>query len=215
MFLLDTFEIAGTVAFAISGALIGIRKELDIFGVIFLAITTAVGGGIFRDVFLGKTPPMAFVKPIYCLISILSALLTFIFHKKILKLKNIILIFDAIGLGAFTVIGSTTAMIGNMDKPFLVICMGLLTGIGGGILRDVFVKDIPLVFQREIYAIASVLGSTSLYYTYNNFKSISSLYMCFIITFAIRMIAVKYNLNLPVLKSGIHLEEHKACETEA
>ena len=214
MFLLDIFEIIGTIAFAISGALIGIRKELDIFGVTFLAITTAVGGGIFRDVFLGNTPPTAFVKPIYCFISILSALLTFVFHKKILKLKNIIFILDAIGLGTFTGIGSTTAMAYNIDKPFLVISMGLLTGVGGGILRDVFVKDIPLVFRREIYAIASILGASSLYYAYSYFKNTLPLYICFIFTFTIRIIAVKYNLHLPVLRADIHLEEHEACETE-
>lgn len=211
MMLLNVFEIIGTIAFAIAGALIGIRKQLDIFGVIFLAITTALGGGIFRDILLGNTPPTAFIKPIFSIISILSAFITFRFHRRILKLKNIILISDAIGLGAFTVIGSYTAMENFMDQPFLVICMGLLTGVGGGILRDVFVKDIPLVFRKEIYAIASILGASVLYYSYTLFYNVASLYICFFLIFIIRVVAVKYNLNLPILYNEI---SNKSLETK-
>lgn len=200
MVLIFILEILGTIAFALSGAFLGIKRKLDLFGVIFLSITTAVGGGIIRDLIIGNVPPVAFIKPIYAFISIISALAAFIFYNKIINLRYVILIFDAFGLGVFTAIGSNTAFINNFNQPFIVITMGLITGIGGGILRDVFAKDIPFVFRKEVYAIASIAGGIALYFTYN-FSQIVSLYICFFITFTIRMLAIRYNLNLPVHKT--------------
>ncbi|ERI93619.1 hypothetical protein HMPREF1982_01601 [Clostridiales bacterium oral taxon 876 str. F0540] len=198
MFLINSFEIIGTIAFAISGALIGIEKKLDLFGVIFLAITTAVGGGIFRDIIIGNTPPTAFVNPTSCIISIATALITFYFYKKLHKLKNIIVISDALGLGVFTAVGANTAVTHEMNYAFIVISMGLITGVGGGILRDVFVKDIPFVFRKEIYAVASILGALCFFFTYNYLSEAMSLYISFIVTFIIRILSMIYNLNLPV-----------------
>jgi Predicted membrane protein len=200
MLLINILEIIGTIAFAISGALIGIEKQMDLFGVIFLSITTSVGGGIFRDLIIGSTPPVAFTKPVYFLISTACAIITCIFYKRIIKLKNIILISDAIGLGVFTAIGSNAAITHNMNRLFIVISMGLITGIGGGILRDVFAKDIPFVFRKEIYAVASMLGGLGFYFAYNNFSHTVSIYVCLAITFMVRIISVMYNINLPVLK---------------
>lgn len=197
MILINIFEIIGTIAFATSGALIGIEKRLDLFGVIFLSITTSVGGGIIRDVMIGTVPPVAFIKPIYCIISVISSLGTFLLYKNIIRLKNVIIILDAIGLGVFTAIGSSTAFIHNMNQPFIVVSMGLITGIGGGLLRDVFVKDIPYVFQKEIYAVASIAGSLGLYFTYDADSKMLSLYVCSVITFIIRVLSVRYKLNLP------------------
>ena len=201
MILLSIFEIIGTIAFAISGALIGIEKRLDLFGIIFLSITTSVGGGIFRDIIIGTAPPIAFIKPIYCIISIISSLVTFLLYKNILRLKNVIIILDAIGLGVFTAIGSSTAFIHNMNQPFIVVSMGVITGIGGGLLRDVFVKDIPYFFKKEIYAVASIAGGLGLYFTYNVTSKMLSLYVCFVITFIIRVLSIRYNLNLPIYKT--------------
>jgi uncharacterized membrane protein YeiH len=198
MVIFNIFEIIGTAAFAISGALIGIEKKLDLFGVIFLSIITAAGGGILRDIIIGTVPPAAFVKPLYCLISIGFSLVTFLLYKSIIKLKNIINLFDAIGLGAFTAIGANTALMHNMSQPFIVISMGLITGIGGGLLRDVFVKDIPYVFRKEIYAVPSIIGALGFYISYGSTSQMLSLYICFIITFVIRVLSVIYNLNLPV-----------------
>ncbi len=200
MILINVFEIIGTIAFAISGAILGIEKKLDLFGVIFLSITASVGGGIFRDIIIGIVPPIAFIKPIYCIISVISSVITFILYKKIIRKKNIMVIFDAIGLAVFTAIGSSTALMNNMNQPFIVISMGLITGIGGGLLRDVFVKDIPFVFKKEIYAVASIAGGLGLYYTYNIASQIPSLYVCFAITFIVRLLSMRYNLNLPVYK---------------
>lgn len=200
MLLISILEVVGTIAFAISGALIGIEKKLDLFGVIFLSITTAVGGGIFRDLVLGNVPPVAFVRPIYCFISGIAGIVAFIFYLRISKLKNIISLTDALGLGVFTALGSNAALAHNMGNPFIVISMGLITGIGGGILRDVFVKDIPFVFRKEIYAVASILGASAMYYSYGRVPHMISIYICFAITFTIRMLSVYLKLNLPVLK---------------
>jgi uncharacterized membrane protein YeiH len=200
MLLISILEVVGTIAFAISGALIGIEKKLDLFGVIFLSITTAVGGGIFRDLVLGNVPPVAFVRPIYCFISGIAGIVAFIFYLRISKLKNIISLTDALGLGVFTALGSNAALAHNMGNPFIVISMGLITGIGGGILRDVFVKDIPFVFRKEIYAVASILGASAMYYSYGHVPHMISIYICFAITFTIRMLSVYLKLNLPVLK---------------
>ena len=166
MFLLNSFEIIGTIAFAISGALIGIEKKLDLFGIIFLAITTAVGGGIFRDIIIGSAPPTAFVNPTSCIISIITALVVFFFYEKINKFEKIIIISDALGLGVFTAIGCKTAILHSANNAFIVITMGLSTGVGGGILRDVLVKNVPFILKKEIYAVASIAGS--LCYYHNN-----------------------------------------------
>lgn len=198
MILISIFEIFGTIAFAVSGALIAIEKKLDIFGVIILSITTAVGGGIFRDIILGITPPVAFKDPTYCIISAISAILTFYFYKKISSLKNVILILDAIGLGVFTALGSNAAIIHGYTSPFIVVCMGLFTGIGGGILRDVFVKRIPFVFKREIYAVASILGGICFYATSIYLNKIICLYLCLFITLIIRLLSFKNSIHLPV-----------------
>lgn len=202
MILINSFEIIGTIAFAISGALVGVEKKLDLFGVIFLSITTAVGGGIFRDIIIGSTPPVVFIKPGYCIISIVTALLTFYFYEQIIKLKNVVLISDAIGLGVFTAVGAKAALNHNLNQVFIVISMGLITGIGGGILRDVFTKNIPLVFRKEIYAMASIAGALGLYFAQNLSDSLST-YICFSITFVVRIFAVLLNLHLPSPKTKI------------
>lgn len=198
MIILNVFEMIGTIAFAVSGALIGIKERLDLFGVVFLAITTAVGGGIFRDLLIGNTPPVTFVQPIYCFVSATTAVITCVFYKKIIKLHNIILITDAIGLGAFTALGANTALSHNIDGGFIIITTGLMTAVGGGILRDVFVKHIPFVFKKDIYAVASIIGGICFCLTYK-FSRIAALYVSFGVTFTIRMIGVMLKLNLPVV----------------
>lgn len=198
MFLLNSFEIIGTIAFAISGAMIGIEKKLDLFGIIFLAITTAVGGGIFRDLIIGSTPPTAFLNPKSSIISIITALVVFIFYEKINKFEKIIIISDALGLGVFTAIGCRTAIVHGADNAFIIIAMGLSTGVGGGLLRDVFVKNVPFILKKEIYAMASIIGALCFYYLHSKLPDIISLYICCAIIFMIRIISIIYNFNLPV-----------------
>lgn len=205
MLLISIFEIIGTIAFAVSGAIVGIEKKLDIFGVCILSITTAVGGGIFRDLVIGNVPPTAFRNPIYCLIGLASALFTYCFYKRISNFKNLLLLSDAIGLGVFTAVGANAALANNLAQPFIVVSMGLATGIGGGILRDVFAQDIPFVFRKEIYALASIFGGISFYMCYGYMPKIISLYVCFIITFIIRMFSIRRGINLPIKKCDVNV----------
>jgi len=237
--LLTIFEVMGTVAFAISGALVGMQKKLDLFGVVFLGIITAVGGGIFRDLILGQTPPAAFIKPNYFIISIVVAIATFYGYpklatmyatskrkemmseshgnkymseeqvfkiankkKQIAILKKVILIFDSIGLATFTILGANLAFEQVESSMFLVVSMGLITGVGGGILRDTFVQDTPMIFKKEIYAVASIVGASVFYLC--NFYGVNydvTFWICFAIILLSRAISIKLNLNLPIFNS--------------
>ena len=149
MFLFTIFELSGIVAFACAGALLGVKKGLDFFGVIMLSVTTALGGGIVRDIIIGNTPPVSFQKPIFFIISAVSAVAVIALYNILNRLHNIILIVDAIGLGVFTAIGASIAIKHGIEAPFIVVSLGLITGIGGSIIRDVFVKEIPYVFRKR------------------------------------------------------------------
>lgn len=166
MFLI--FELIGTVAFAASGAITGISKKMDILGVATLGIVTAVGGGVIRDVILGITPPATFSNPIYAVISLAVSVIIFIpaVHKFLFKNHKaydfIMLIMDSVGLGIFTVVGIQTAM-HKFDSPniFLLIFVGMVTGIGGGVVRDVLSKSTPYIFIKHFYACASFFGAVT------------------------------------------------------
>ena len=153
------FEIIGTVAFAISGALMAIRKKMDIFGVAILGMTTAVAGGIIRDLILGVTPPAAFVHPVYALTAIGVSLIIFIpgIRKALSHLEAVLLVMDSIGLAAFTVTGVGAGM--AFHNLFLTVFVGTVTGVGGGVLRDIFAGNRPYIFVKHFYACASIIGS--------------------------------------------------------
>lgn len=202
MALLDVFVYLGIIAAGISGALIGIEKRLDLFGVICLCAATALGGGLIRDLFIGNVPPVAFTAPSYFFVSLAAALFTWVFYRRLKRFGQLIMVSDAVGLGVFTAVGSNTAMLHHADKPFLVVSMGLITGIGGGVLRDVFAKEIPYVFRKEIYAIASIMGSISFILAYDFVPPIVAMYICLLVTSAIRIISVMYKLNFPVYPTG-------------
>ena len=160
------FELIGTVAFSISGAMMGIRKRMDIFGILILGLCTAVGGGVIRDLVLGNTPPVSFVQPIYAAVAALSALLTcFHFVGSMIEKRHgpydrLMLIMDSAGLGIFTVVGVRAAYI-HVTQPslYLLIFVGVITGVGGGILRDVLAGEAPYIFSKQFYACASIIGA--------------------------------------------------------
>lgn len=190
-------ELIGTVAFAISGALVAIDKELDYYGIVFFAIITAVGGGIIRDMLINASLPAALENPLYVLISIASAIIVIAFYRRIILYTNILLIFDAIGLAAFTAIGAEVAIENNLNLPFVIITLALLTGTGGGILRDVFAKEIPFVFRKEIYAVASIIGAVCFIIIREvSGNNTVALYSCFLITLMIRLGCMKKDVHL-------------------
>ncbi len=165
--LLLVLEIFGTVAFAVSGSLTAFKKDMDLLGVLILGLTTALGGGMIRDVMLGITPPHALTNPLYATIAFVTSLLLFLphsvefFEKIHFPAEKVLLVMDSLGLGVFTVLGVQTAgqASGNALGVFPLVFFGVLTGVGGGILRDIMAGNPPYVFVKHFYASASILGA--------------------------------------------------------
>lgn len=164
--MLSIFELFGTIAFAASGAITGLSKKMDILGVTTLGVVTAVGGGVIRDIILGNTPPATFRNPTYALIAIAVSLVIFIpmvrrfLFRRQQVYDAIMLIMDSIGLGAFTVVGIQTAYASNNSyNAFLLIFVGVVTGVGGGVLRDMLAGNTPYIFVKHFYACASLIGA--------------------------------------------------------
>lgn len=162
-------EVIGTVAFASSGAMVAIKQQLDLLGVVVLGVTTAVGGGMLRDIILGNVPPGLFMNPVYVMAAFITVLALFIvvrLNQRILESRYIasyekmMNIFDAIGLAAFTVTGIDTAVLaGYGDYHFLSVFLGVLTGVGGGVLRDIMAGQTPYILRKHVYASASIAGA--------------------------------------------------------
>ena len=191
------------MAFAVTGAFKAIEHKADIVGIIILATITGVAGGTIRDVILGKDLPNSLIDPSYVIITVVSAIIIFLLHSKMKKHWNVFLKFDAIGLGVFTVIGATFAY--NMfGLNFLVIVLsGMLTAIGGGILRDVFVSQTPIVFVKELYASASFLGAAVFYIVILLTSDVyAGTISGLLLATGLRTVAMKYNWNLPKVKSS-------------
>lgn len=202
-------ELIGTVAFAISGALVGLKKETDLLGVLLLGIITATGGGIFRDIILGTFPPAAFRNPLYVLTATITALAVFAIAAIQMKLgkqhifsnyHSLLLLMDSIGLGIFTVMGVQTcwSMFGN--NGFLCVFSGVITGVGGGLLRDMIVSVLPDIFSKHIYAVAAIVGAeVELIFLRLNMPQLGAL--CGIaVVLIIRLLAAHYEWDLPKLK---------------
>jgi uncharacterized membrane protein YeiH len=149
----------GTFAFALSGGLVAVRHRLDLFGVLLLSFAAATAGGMMRDVLLGATPPAALVKWQYLAVSTLAGLLTFFQHVRVERMRSPVQLFDAIGLGLFAVLGAGKALAFGLG-PVAAVMVGMLTGVGGGIARDILVAQIPSVLRRELYAVAALAGAT-------------------------------------------------------
>ena len=191
------------MAFAVTGAFKAIEHKADIVGIIILATITGVAGGTIRDIKLGKTLPNSLIDPAYVIITVISAVILFFLYSKMRKHWNVFLKFDAIGLGVFTVIGATFAY-NLVGMNFLVIVLaGMLTAIGGGILRDIFVNQTPIVFVKELYASASFIGAVLFYFTLLVTNEIyAAMIIGLVITTTLRLVAMKYNWNLPRVKSS-------------
>lgn len=202
-------ELIGTAAFAISGALIAIERKLDLFGVVFLSVITALGGGVIRDLLIGNLPPVFFYSFEYLLIGFICAIIVFIISAKFRIrskadriIKTITLIFDSLGLGVFSVVGVDAAISkGYVENAFLVIFIGMTTAVGGGILRDVMSNSTPYVLQKHIYATAAIIGS-GLYYilSYIQFTKEISILITVSLVVLIRCLAAHYHWSLPKIK---------------
>jgi len=205
--LLFFVEAVGTVAFASSGAMVAIKKQLDLLGVIVLGVTTAVGGGMLRDIIIGNVPPALFKDPIYVLLAFITVMLLFItvrMNQEFLSgrhmetFEKIMNIFDAIGLGAFTVVGIDTAVLaGYGNYQFLIIYLGVITGVGGGILRDIMAGQTPYVLKKHIYACASIAGAILYAGLMNHINADIAMLAGAAAVIIIRLLATRFCWNLP------------------
>ncbi len=206
-------EMMGTVAFAASGAMLGIRKKMDLFGVCVLGVTTSVGGGMIRDIILGIIPPGMFRRPVYTFVAIVISVGLFVLLYMKQKLLDgacpdtvtrighlyelLINISDAIGLGIFTVVGINTAWNAGYHSLFLVVFVGVLTGVGGGLLRDVMAQEKPYILTKHIYACASLIGALVCVYTEDALGNLPAMMMGACAVVIVRFLAMHYRWNLP------------------
>lgn len=198
------FEILGTISFAISGALEAIRHKMDLFGVAMLGVVTATGGGILRDIVIGELPPKVFRDPENALLAFCVALICFIclkiFHNKTdLRIKKLsdwsYFITDTLGLAAFTVSGIQAAGNGNAA---LLLFVGVITGVGGGVIRDVLAGTVPSIFRKHIYALASAAGAIAyIYLLRTKLPPTLSMSIGFALVVLIRILARHFKWNLP------------------
>jgi uncharacterized membrane protein YeiH len=156
--LLLALDLAGTFVFALSGALAGVRRRLDFFGIMVLSFAAANSGGIARDVLIGATPPAAISDWRYLAVSVLAGVLTFFWHPAVERLQTPVLVFDGAGLALFAVAGTQKALAFHLN-PVMAAVLGMVTGIGGGIVRDVLLTEVPTVLRAEVYAVAALAGA--------------------------------------------------------
>ena len=197
---ISILDYLGTIAFAVTGASKAIAHKADIFGIIVLATVVGVGGGVTRDVIFGRFPT-AFSDPIYVGLTAGVGIVMFFLYVKFKKQMSIWLVFDAVGLGVFSILGASIAY-HVVGLNFLSMLFGgMITAIGGGILRDVFVREIPIVFVKEVYAIASIIGIVLFYLLllFGVDVQVSSV-IGIVAATGIRLFAMKYNWNLPKVR---------------
>ena len=205
--LLFFVEAVGTIAFASSGAMVAIKKQLDLLGVIVLGVTTAVGGGMLRDIIIGNVPPNLFKDPVYVLLAFITVMILFVIvrcNQKILASRSIEMyekvmnIFDAVGLGAFTVVGIDTAVLAGYGRyHFLIIFLGVITGVGGGLLRDIMAGETPYILKKHVYACASITGAGLYAYLQDYMNNDAAMLIGAGSVILIRILATRYCWDLP------------------
>ena len=190
-------DLAGTFAFAVSGAVAAKQKGLDIFGILVVAFTVACGGGIMRDVFTGAIPPAGLSDWRYLFVSVVAAIITMNLGSFLKLFNRPVLLFDALGLSLFSVSGAEKALAFSHNNEVAVL-LGMITAVGGGVIRDIFLNRIPVIFQKEIYASAALLGagvvvSGHYWELPNNWVFPAGFLLCFLL----RLLALKYHWELP------------------
>lgn len=202
-------ELIGSAAFAISGVIVAKEKKMDIFGAVILGCITAVGGGAIRDLILGIHPQSMFKDPKYVLCAFIASIITFIleyqnksqFEEHKTMSETLLNITDTIGLAIFAIMGTKAALdLGYSSNHFLCVFVGTLTGIGGGILRDMLAGEMPLILRERVYGVAAIIGSCVYLYTSFYLNGIYAMIISFIVTVLIRFLAIHYEWNLPRLK---------------
>ncbi len=197
-------EIIGTVAFAVSGAMTGLAKKMDIFGVAILGLTTAVGGGVIRDLILGLTPPAMFTNPIYAAVAAVVSVIAFLpavrrWLTAYGRVRDVLmLVMDSLGLGVFTVVGIQRAYTATDHRGlFLLVFVGVVSGVGGGLLRDVMAGNTPYIFVKHVYASASIIGAILCAALWGALGATAAMILGASVILTIRLLAAHYHWSLP------------------
>jgi len=196
--LLLVFELTGIFVFAISGALVAVRKHLDVFGVLVLAGTTGLGGGFLRDVLIGATPPKALDDWRYLMVPVAAGLVTFVFHPALGRMERVVNVFDAAGLALFCVTGALKALDYGLS-PVPAALMGMVTGIGGGMARDLLAGRVPVIFSSELYATPALAGATWAVFAHEQHWALAAVALPgMVVCFGWRILAILRNWRAPV-----------------
>lgn len=190
-------DILGTIAFAISGVLVAMEKKLDLFGVIIIAFVTAIGGGTIRDMLIGNTPVLWMREPTYVIVILSTVVLAILFSKQLRRLRKTLFLFDTIGIGLFTMVGVEKGLSAEL-LPIMCIALGTITACFGGVIRDILCNEIPVIFRKEVYATACILGAFSYFLLRKLPFTEEYAYIAAIaIIIVVRIIVVKFKISLP------------------
>lgn len=213
MLVLDLF---GTFVFALSGAVAGVKRHLDLFGVLVLSFAAANAGGIIRDLLIGSVPPAAIRDWRYLAASLAAGLLTFYWYPGIARFRSPVLLFDAAGLALFAVSGTQKALAFGLG-PVPAALLGMVTGIGGGIMRDVLLAEVPTVLKADLYAVTALAGATVVVVSHLlplPFASLTGTFAGAALCFGLRVIAIRRGWNLPVAQPSLPSPEANLTDTE-
>ena len=198
------FDMIGTIAFAVSGALVGVSRKMDIFGMTVLALATAIGGGIVRDVLLGYFPPNSLRNIVYVTVVLVVTVIVFLIynsryrkHAMGPRSRASYLLADALGLASFTVTGASAGFKLYPELPIFIVLLGTITAVGGGIIRDMLAQRIPSVLKEYVYALPSIIGGIVYYLMVTSSWDSMAVYGAFTVVLVIRLLALKYNWSLP------------------
>lgn len=198
------FDMIGTIAFAVSGALVGVARKMDIFGMAVLALATAIGGGIVRDVLLGYFPPNSLRNVVYVTVVLVVTVIVFLIynsryrkHAMGPRSRASYLLADALGLASFTVTGASAGFKLYPELPIFIVLLGTITAVGGGIIRDMLAQRIPSVLKEDVYALPSIIGGIVYYLMVTSSWESAAVYGAFTVVLVIRLLAIKYNWSLP------------------
>lgn len=200
--LFDLVDLAGTFAFAISGAVAARRRHLDLFGILVIAYVTACGGGIVRDLCIGAIPPAGLSDWRYLLVSMIAALAAIVAYRQVERLTYPVRLFDAMGLGLFAVYGAHKALL-HTHNAEVAILLGMVTAVGGGLARDVLLARVPIVLQKEIYASAACAGAAlAVLGERAGWPALWAMWLPILLCFALRFVSLRYGWNLPRFGGG-------------
>jgi len=196
-----TIDILGTIAFAISGVLVAMSKKMDLFGILIIGFVTAIGGGTLRDLLIGETPVNWMQDITFTYVIIASAVFAMVFKNKINYLRTSLFLFDTIGIALYTLIGIEKGINANLH-PVICVALGTITASFGGVIRDVLCNEIPVIFRKEIYATACVLGGVT-YFLLSELpiKNDYVFVIAGVVVIVIRLLAVKFKIALPTIYS--------------